>query len=203
MVLGANTFREFTELLGSVADSELDPISSRMKHLPTTVLSTTLEEPLDWPEATLVRGDAVEVVARLKEKSGVPLRSHRSLSVNRALMAAGLVDRVQITIFPIISGRTGTQPGSEVRPTSTSSCWTAGRSTAASRNSFTAPPCTEGNNGRPHLPPGADSSPPTSPWCTQRVARSVVGMNTISPVPVMTGPATPRLICLLRRSSRP
>ena len=110
MVLGAGTFREFTELLGPIPDSELDPINSRMKHLPTTVLSTTLEEPLDWPDATLVRGDAVEVVARLKQESEVPLRSHGSLSLNRALMAAGLVDRVQVTIFPVISGRTGTEP---------------------------------------------------------------------------------------------
>ena len=110
MILGANTFREFAELLGSIPDSELDPINSRMKHLPTTVLSTTLEEPLDWPDVTLVRGDAVKVVARLKEESEVPLRSHGSLSVNRALMAAGLVDRVQVTIFPVISGRTGVDP---------------------------------------------------------------------------------------------
>src|SRR3954471_454602 len=110
MVLGASTFRMFTEMLGSISDSELDPINSRMKHLPTTVLSTTLKDPLDWPDATLARGDAVEVVARLKEESEVPLRSHGSLSVNRALMAAGLVDRVQVTIFAVISGHTGTEP---------------------------------------------------------------------------------------------
>lgn len=40
-------------------------------------------------------GDAVDVVARLKEESDVPLRSHGSLSLNRAL----LVDRVQVTVF--------------------------------------------------------------------------------------------------------
>ena len=110
MVLGASTFRMFTEMLGSISDSELDPINSRMKHLPTTVLSTTLKAPLDWPDATLARGDAVEVVARLKEESEIPLRSHGSLSVNQALMAAGLVDRVQVTIFPVISGHSGTEP---------------------------------------------------------------------------------------------
>ncbi|GAB2481720.1 dihydrofolate reductase family protein [Nocardiopsis aegyptia] len=66
--------------------------------------------PLDWPDATVVRGDAVDVVARLKEESDVPLRSHGSLSMNRALMAAGLVDVVHVTLFPVITGRTGTEP---------------------------------------------------------------------------------------------
>jgi dihydrofolate reductase len=73
-------------------------------------VSTTLEGPLDWPDATVVRGDAVDVVARLKEESEVPLRSHGSLSMNRALMAAGLVDRVQVTLFPVITGETGLDP---------------------------------------------------------------------------------------------
>ena len=74
------------------------------------MVSTTLEGPLDWPDATLVSGDAVDVVARLKEESEVPLRSHGSLSMNRALMAAGLVDRVQVTVFPVITGQTGLDP---------------------------------------------------------------------------------------------
>ena len=56
------------------------------------------------------RGDAVEVVAQLKTASKVPLRSHGSLSMNRALMAAGLVDRVQVTFFPVITGQTGEEP---------------------------------------------------------------------------------------------
>ncbi|GAB2817050.1 dihydrofolate reductase family protein [Actinocorallia aurea] len=110
MVLGAGTYREFVELLGPIDVADLDPINARMVSLPTTVVSTTLTGPLDWPDATLVRGDAVDVVARLKEESPVPLRSHGSLSMNRALMAAGLVDRVQVTIFPVITGRTGTDP---------------------------------------------------------------------------------------------
>src|SRR3979411_1236864 len=81
-----------------------------MRNLPTTVVSTTLEGPLDWPAAPLVSGDAVDPVARLKEESDVPLRSHGSLSLNRALMAAGLVDFVQGTLFPGIPGQTGTDP---------------------------------------------------------------------------------------------
>ena len=112
MVFGANTFRQFVELLGpSNKESEVgDPVNTRMRSLPATVVSTTLEGPLDWPDATVVSGDAVDVVARLKEESEVPLRSHGSLSLNRALMAAGLVDRVQVTLFPVITGQTGQDP---------------------------------------------------------------------------------------------
>ncbi len=74
-------------------------MTTRMKTMPMTVVSTTRKEPLDWPETTLVSGDVVDIVARLKERSEVPLRSHGSLSTNRALMAAGLVDRVEVTIL--------------------------------------------------------------------------------------------------------
>jgi dihydrofolate reductase len=112
MVFGANTYRNLARMMGaSTEDSpERDPWVSRMRNLPATVVSTTLEGPLDWLNATVVRGDAVDVVARLKEESDVPLRSIGSLSLNRALMAAGLVDRVQVTIFPVITGQTGVDP---------------------------------------------------------------------------------------------
>jgi dihydrofolate reductase len=110
MVLGATTFRQFVEILGPMRRDGIDPVNDRMINMPTTVVSTTLEGPLDWPDATLVSGDAVDVVARLKEESPVPLRSHGSLAMNRALMAAGLVDRVQVSLFPVISGRTGEDP---------------------------------------------------------------------------------------------
>ncbi|MDR7084690.1 dihydrofolate reductase [Arthrobacter ginsengisoli] len=112
MVFGANTYRAFVEMLSSSnEESEVrDPWVTRMINLPATVVSTTLRGPLDWPDATVVSGDAVDVIARLKEESEVPLRSHGSLSMNRALMAAGLVDRVQVTIFPVITGQTGMSP---------------------------------------------------------------------------------------------
>src|SRR5438132_2132795 len=105
MVFGANTYRAFVQMLASsTEDSELhDPWVTRMISLPATVVSTTLEGPLDWPDASLVAGDAVDVIAQLKEESDVPLRSHGSLAMNRALMAAGLVDRVQVTVFPVIA----------------------------------------------------------------------------------------------------
>lgn len=112
MVFGANTFRAFARMLASSTEASdvRDPWVTRMRSLPATVVSNTLQGPLDWPNATIVRGDAVDVVARLKQESNVPLRSHGSLAMNRALMAAGLVDRVQVTVFPVITGQTGADP---------------------------------------------------------------------------------------------
>jgi dihydrofolate reductase len=112
MVFGANTYRLFAHFLASgTEESEVhDAWVTRMLSMPATVVSTTLKGPLDRPDATVVSGDAVDIVARLKEESKVPLRSHGSLSLNRALMAAGLVDRIQVTLFPVITGQTGANP---------------------------------------------------------------------------------------------
>ena len=112
MVFGATTFRQFMSMLASsTEDSDVrDAWVTRMRSMPTTVVSSTLTEPLDWPDATIASGDAADIVARLKKESNVPLRSHGSLSLNWALMAAGLVDLVQVTVFPVISGKTVTNP---------------------------------------------------------------------------------------------
>ena len=112
MVFGARTFRQFTEMLAAPTEESGvgDDWVARMRDLPTVVVSSTMTEPLDWPDATVESGDAVEIVSRLKEESDVPLRSHGSLSLNWALLAAGLVDRLQVTVFPVVSGTTGAEP---------------------------------------------------------------------------------------------
>lgn len=111
MVFGADTYRQFVALLGAGDEPTVgDDWVTKMRHQPTTIISSTLEAPLDWPDATLASGDAAAIVSELKAASDVPLRSHGSLSLNRALMAAGLVDVVQVTIFPVLSGQTGSEP---------------------------------------------------------------------------------------------
>jgi dihydrofolate reductase len=111
MVFGANTYRAFVQLLGSDEEQAVrDPWVTKMINLPATVVSNTLQGPLEWVDGTIATGDAVDVVARLKQESDVPLRSHGSLSLNRALMAAGLVDFVQVSLFPVITGRNGQDP---------------------------------------------------------------------------------------------
>lgn len=111
MVFGATTFRENAAILLSGLDPHtLDEWNQRTLRMPATVISSTLTETFGWPDATIVSGDAAEIVGRMKADSDVPIRSQASLSLNRSLMVSGLVDRVQVTIFPVISGRTGTSP---------------------------------------------------------------------------------------------
>lgn len=112
MVFGATTMRVNIEMLGPNTEGSgvPDPWVARMQQMPTTVVSNTLEGRLDWPDVTIERGDAAEVVRGLKEASDVPIRSHGSISLNRALLRAGLVDRLQVTIFPVVSGQTGADP---------------------------------------------------------------------------------------------
>ncbi|WP_286928704.1 MULTISPECIES: dihydrofolate reductase family protein [Aeromicrobium] len=112
MVFGGTTFREFVEMFAASQDwPEIeDSWVGRMRRMPATVVSSSVDPQADWVDATMARGDAVDVVTRLKEESDVPLRSHGSLSLNWALLAAGLVDVVQLTVFPVITGQTGERP---------------------------------------------------------------------------------------------
>lgn len=108
MVLGAKAYSSHAPYLEAGFDrSQLDDWITRMLQSPVTVLSNHLMEPLDWPDTTIERGDPVDVVARLKAESDVPLRSHGSLTLNRAMLNAGLIDTIELTVFPVISGTTG------------------------------------------------------------------------------------------------
>jgi len=106
LVFGANTYRLFQRF----APAEDDPSHSPLNEARKIVISRTLEEPLNWKNSTLIAEDALDAVPRLKEESPVPLRCHGSIAMNRALLAAGLVDRLELRVFPIISGATGTDP---------------------------------------------------------------------------------------------
>ncbi|KDN19675.1 dihydrofolate reductase family protein [Amycolatopsis rifamycinica] len=108
MVLGARTYAGNAPFLDAGFDRGLlDTWIVRMFASPVTVLSSRLTEPLDWPGTTIEPGDPIDVVRRLKVESAVPLRSHGSLTLNRALLNAGLVDTIEVTVFPVISGDTG------------------------------------------------------------------------------------------------
>lgn len=106
LVFGANTFRLFQRF----APAEADPSHSPLNEAEKIVISRTLEEPLTWENSSLIAQDALDAVPRLKAESPVPLRSHGSLAMNRALLAAGLVDRLELMVFPVITGTSGSDP---------------------------------------------------------------------------------------------
>ncbi|KSU65044.1 dihydrofolate reductase family protein [Arthrobacter sp. NIO-1057] len=112
VVFGANTFRLFSRFWEEIEQNPEveDPWGVALHEQPATVISTTLQEPLNWPDASLEQEDALDVVKRLKSSSTLPLRSHGSLAMNHSLLAAGLVDFVQVTIFPVLTGRNGSSP---------------------------------------------------------------------------------------------
>lgn len=106
LVYGATTFREFRRFVVEYDEPYYDSLTAA----PKLVFSRTLEEPLGWANSTLVSEDAVTAIERLKRETDVPMRSHGSITLNRALLATGLVDRLEVTVFPAITGREGYAP---------------------------------------------------------------------------------------------
>jgi dihydrofolate reductase len=106
MVMGRSTY----EIMASSWPSSPAPQAAHMNRLPKLVFSSTLEEPLEWTNAQLVAGDAVDGVTALKEEAGDPLRTIGSITLVRHLIAAGLVDRLRLVVFPHVLGEAGRKP---------------------------------------------------------------------------------------------
>jgi dihydrofolate reductase len=69
------------------------------------VCSHELEEPLPWENSTLLRGDAVDTVAELKESGGKDAVILGSGELVRSLMPAGLIDSYTLLIHPLVLGQ--------------------------------------------------------------------------------------------------
>ncbi len=112
-LMGANTYRLMSSMSGEAAAggsgfSEEEGASlTGLAAVPKVVFSSSLQAPLAWPNSELVAGDAVEAVREMKRTGTRPLSTLGSLSLSRSLLAAGLVDRFRLVVFPVITGRTG------------------------------------------------------------------------------------------------
>ncbi len=102
LLMGARTYRLMSELTAGGEEG-----TDVLNGIPKYVFSSTLEDPLDWANSTLVSEDAVSFVQRLKEESDRPLRTLGSVALCRSLLNAGLVDRYRVVLFPVITGATG------------------------------------------------------------------------------------------------
>jgi dihydrofolate reductase len=75
-----------------------------MNTMPKFVASTTLDEPLEWSNSTLIRGDVAQEVARLKQQSGKNLQVIGSGELVQTLMQHNLVDEYRLMIHPVVVG---------------------------------------------------------------------------------------------------
>jgi len=115
-LMGANTYRQMSGFAAGEVPAGADEFradeQASVHHLTRAskvVFSSSLEEPLAWANATLVRGDAVEHVRAMKAEGTGLLSTLGSLSLSRSLLRAGLVDRFRVVMFPVITGATGAE----------------------------------------------------------------------------------------------
>jgi dihydrofolate reductase len=112
LLMGAKTYRLMSGFAAG-AEEGLTPDEEAsvggLTQVPKVVFSSTLDEPLSWPNSTLVRGDAVEAVREMKASASGILSTIGSLTLARTLLAAGLVDRFRVVLFPVITGATGAE----------------------------------------------------------------------------------------------
>jgi dihydrofolate reductase len=102
LLMGATTYR----LMHGFASSG-EPGTDALADMSKVVFSTTLSEPLEWANSTLVTGDPVEALREMKDTGSTSMRTLGSLSLCRSLVTAGLVDRFRVVVFPVITGSTG------------------------------------------------------------------------------------------------
>jgi len=104
ILMGAKTYRLMSGFAEAGEEQGMDELTAARK----VVFSSTLQAPLSWANSRLVAEDAVHAVRAMKESSDTPMRTLGSVSLCRALLRAGLVDRYRVVVFPVITGATGT-----------------------------------------------------------------------------------------------
>ena len=110
LLMGANTYRLMYGFARETAalESEEAGAMAELTKAPKVVFSASLEDPLEWANTALVKGDAVEAVAAMK-RDGTNMSTLGSLSLCRSLLEKGLVDRYRVVVFPVITGATGSE----------------------------------------------------------------------------------------------
>ena len=95
--------RRTEEWFGSRWTERTDDWANALNALPKYVISATLDEPR-WTNTTILRGDAVKEAAKLKQDIDGTIVIYASYQLGRALLDAGLVDEVQLFVFPVVLG---------------------------------------------------------------------------------------------------
>ena len=99
-LLGRVTYESFA---GAWPERE-GPFADKMNSMPKYVVSSTLEEPLDWNNSVLIKGDLVEEVEKLKGQDGGPILVAGSGTLVHSLIENDLVDELRLMVFPVMIG---------------------------------------------------------------------------------------------------
>src|SRR5258708_7415597 len=101
LLLGRRTYEDFYAVWPNRTDN---PFTAVLNNTQKYVASTTLSEPLSWSNSTLLKGDAAEAVARLKEELGKDLVILGSGELVQSLMRRNLVDEYVLLLHPLVLG---------------------------------------------------------------------------------------------------
>ena len=102
LLLGRVTYEGFAAAWPTMTDEV--GFADKMNSMPTYVVSTTLEEPLEWNNSTLIKGDVAEEVSKLKQQSGGDILIYGSGDLVHTLMEHDLIDEYRLMVFPIVLG---------------------------------------------------------------------------------------------------
>jgi dihydrofolate reductase len=83
--------------------SRTGELADRLNSLPKYIVSSTLEDP-DWNNSTVLKGDAVNEVAKLKQELDGEINVPASFQLARTLIEHDLVDELRLKIFPVVLG---------------------------------------------------------------------------------------------------
>lgn len=102
--------RKTWEMFAGMVTEAGDDASRRMSDLPKVVVSSTLTDVSAWPNSTLLAGDLAKGIGDLRNEADQPVRVIGSISLVRSLLAADLVDRLRLVVFPVVLGESGREP---------------------------------------------------------------------------------------------
>jgi dihydrofolate reductase len=104
--LGAGAFlmgRRTYDWFAARWPSRTGALAERLNAMPKYVLSSTVDQ-LAWTNTTVLHGDALEAVSRLKQEIAGDIMVPASVRLARALLEADLVDEVRLKVFPVVIG---------------------------------------------------------------------------------------------------
>ena len=117
LLLGRVTYEGFAAAWPQM-EAQTGEYGAWMNGYPKYVVSTTLEEPLEWNNSTLVEGDIAEEVSRLKDQPGKDILVFGSGDLVNTLMQHDLIDEYRLMVFPIVvgSGKRLFDEGGDAKP---------------------------------------------------------------------------------------